>query len=112
MNAGQSNAGRSNDPQWDLAIEIAAKLWIDGQFVAELHPLPAQRLVDLQWAARQAGRVLGGRATVQTSHSRDAKDPTITVTVTYVDSTGQGLKRAEEGLEALMRQVLDAQSER
>jgi hypothetical protein len=33
------------------------------------------------------------------------------VTVTYVDPTGQGLKRAEEGLEALMRQVLEAHVE-
>lgn len=106
------NAGQSKDPQWDLAIEIAAKLWIDGQYVAELHPLPTQRFVDLQWAARQAGRVLGGRATVRTSRSRDAADPTMTVTVTYVDSTGHGLKRAEEGLAALMRQVLEAHAER
>jgi hypothetical protein len=105
------NAGQSKDPQWDLAIEIAAKLWIDGEFVTELHPLPTQRFIDLQWAARQAGRVLGGRATVRTSRPRGPRNPTITVTVTYVDPTGQGLKRAEEGLEALMRQVLEAHVE-
>lgn len=40
------NAGKSHDPPWDLAIEIAAKLWIDGQFVTELHPLPTQRFID------------------------------------------------------------------
>jgi hypothetical protein len=106
------NARQSNDPQWDLAIEIAAKLWIDGQFVAELHPLPTQRLIDLQWAARQAGRVLGGRATVHTSRPHGSTNPTITVTVTYVDPTGQGLTHAEEGLEAAMRQVLEAHADR
>lgn len=106
------NAGKPHDPQWDLAIEIAAKLWIDGQFVTALHPMPTQRFVDLQWAARQAGRVLGGTVTVHTGRSHSTEDPTVTVTVTYVDPTGQGLKRAEEGLEALMRQVMETHADR
>jgi hypothetical protein len=104
------NTGRSSDPQWDLVIEIAAMLWVDGQYVARLEPLPTQRLVDLQWAARQAGRVLGGRANIGMSRPGAPKDRTVVVTVTYVDPTGQGLVHAEEGLEALMRQVLEAQA--
>jgi hypothetical protein len=105
------NMAKSTDPQWDLAIEIAARLWVDGQYVTELDPLPTQRFIDLQWAARQAGRALGGRARVRMSRPRGPKDPTVTVTVTYADPTGQGLTHAEEKLEALMRQVLEAHAD-
>lgn len=101
--------GKPHDPHWDLVIEIAAKLWIDGTYVTETYLSPAQRYVDLQWAARQAGRVLGGRSTVRTSHWRRAKDAFVTVTVTYVDPDGHGRERAEKGLEKLMRLVLEEQ---
>lgn len=100
----------SSDPHWDLVIEIAAKLWIDGEFVAELDPTPTQRFVDLQWAARQAGRVLGGQAKVRTTSSRRSADPTVTVTVTFVDTSGRSLLCVEEGLEKLLRQVLTEES--
>jgi len=102
----------SNDPQWDRVVEIASKLWIDGEYVVELDPSPTQRFVDLHWAALQAGRVLGGRATIQTSGPRGPQDPTVTVTVRYLDPDGRGLQRAEEGLEKLLRQVLAHQSRR
>ncbi|RNM14034.1 hypothetical protein [Nocardioides pocheonensis] len=102
----------STDPQWDRVIEIAAKLWIDGQYVAEIDPSPAQHFVDLQWAAHQAGRVLGGRTRVHVGPSRGPADPTVTVTVTYVDPDGRSLQRAEEGLEKLMRTVLAEQANR
>jgi len=101
--------GKPHDPHWDLVIEIAARLWIDGEYVTELHLSPTQTYVDLQWAARQAGRVLGGRSTVHTGPRRSANDPTVTVTVTYVDPDGRGLERAEKGLEKLMRLVLEEQ---
>ena len=104
------NDAASNDPHWDQVIEIAAKLWIDGVYVAELDPTPTQRYVDLQWAARQAGRVLGGRAKIQTSQARGPKDATVTVTVTYIDPDGKDLQRAEESLERLLRKVLAEQS--
>lgn len=96
----------SPDPHWDRVVEIASKLWINGEYVVELHRPETQRLVDLQWAAHQAGRVLGGRAKVETSSSRTPEDPITRLTVTYVDSDGRGLKRAEEGLENLLRHVI------
>ena len=68
--------------------------------------------VDLQWAARQAGRVLGGRTKVHVGRSHGPHDPTVAVTVTYVDPDGRGLQRAEEGLEKLLRAVLAEQSNR
>jgi hypothetical protein len=100
----------SKDPRWDQVVEIAAKLWIDGVYVARLDPSPTQRFVDLQWAARQAGRVLGGRAVVHTRDAQSPEDSKVTVTVTFVDPDGRGFQRAEEGLETLLRKVLAAQS--
>jgi hypothetical protein len=100
----------SSDPQWDLVIEIAANLWVEGKYVLELDPSPTQRFVDLHWAARQAGRVLGGVAKVHTSRPRGPDGRRVIVTVTFVDPTGQGLKHAEEGLEKLMRMVLEEQT--
>jgi hypothetical protein len=96
----------SRDPRWDRVVEIASKLWIDGVYVVEADPSRTQRYVDLQWAAHQAGRVLGGRVKIETSGARGPDAPTITVTVTYVDPDGNSLQRAEEGLERLLRQVL------
>jgi hypothetical protein len=69
----------ARDPQWGLVIEIAAKLWIDGAYVVELDPLPTQRFVDLQWAARRAGRVIGGRANVRLGRTAGPKDRRITM---------------------------------
>jgi hypothetical protein len=96
----------SNDPHWDRVVEIASKLWVDGLYVVELDPCPTQRFVDLQWAAHQAGRILGGRAKIATRGPRGPEDRTVTVTVRYVDADGKGLQRAEEGLEKLLRHVL------
>jgi hypothetical protein len=102
----------TRDPQWDLVIEIAARLWVDGTYVVELDPSPAQRFVDLHWAARQAGRVLGGEVRVHTSRPRGPEGRTVVLTVTYVDPTGDGMKHAEEGLEKLMRMVIEEQAGR
>jgi hypothetical protein len=57
--------------------------------------------------------VLDGRASVRVRRvtvSRGSTDRRVAVVVTYVDPTGRGVLRAEEGLEALMRQVIEAQA--
>lgn len=87
-------------------------MWIDGEYVAELDPFPTQRFVDLQWTARQAGRVLGGRAKVHIGPSHGPADPTVTVTVTFIDTDGRSLQRVEEGFEELLRTVLAEKSNR
>jgi len=99
----------ATDPHWDLVIEIAARLWIDGAYTVDVLPVPTQRFVDLQWAARRAGRALGARARVHVGQPRGDRNGPVTVTVTYVDPDGRGLEKAEAGLEALMRRVLEAQ---
>lgn len=103
------NTGAPKDPHWDQVVEIAAKLWTDGVYVADVDSSRTQRFVDLQWAAHLAGRVLGGRAKIETRAPRGPEDPTVTVTVRYVDPDGRALQRAEEGLEKLLRRVLEEQ---
>jgi hypothetical protein len=98
------------DRQWDLAIDIASELWLYGEYVVEMDPLPAQRLVDVQWAALEAGHLLGARATIRVTETRRKPDPRVTVRVTFVDPNGRGLQRAQEGLDALLRSVQEAQS--
>jgi len=100
----------TKDPHWDLVIEIAARLWVDGIYTVELVPVPTQRFVDVQWAARRAGRALGASARVHVGQPRGDRNGPVTVTVTYVDPEGRGLERAEAGLEALMRQVLEEEA--
>lgn len=98
------------DRQWDLAIDIASELWLYGEYVVELDPLPAQRLVDIRWAALEAGHLLGARAEIRVTQTRREPDPRVTVSVRFVDPHGRSLQRAQEGLDALLRSVQKAQS--
>jgi len=99
----------SGDPHWDLAIDIAADLWLYGEYVVEMESFPTQRLVDVQWAALQAGRLLGAQAKIDVSEQSCTTEPRVTVTVTFVDPNGRGLERAQKGLDALLRSVHEAQ---
>lgn len=101
----RSETGMSEDPQWDLTLEIASKLWFYGEYVFDMDPLPSQRLVNVRWAALQAGRLLGVRAEVDVTGPFSSTDPTVTVTVTFADPGGRGRARAHEGFEALLRSV-------
>jgi len=93
-----------HDPHWDLTLEIAGKLWLYGEHVLEIDAHPAQKVVDLQWAARQAGRLIGVRTRLDVSRTGEIP-PRLIVRVTYDDPDGQGLVRAQDGLDALVRTV-------
>lgn len=97
------------DPQWDLTLEIAGRLWLYGEHVVEMDPAPTQPLVDLQWAARQAGRLIGVRTQVDISRSA-GRSPRLVVSITYRDPDGRGLVRAQDGLDALVRSVREQQA--
>jgi len=99
--------GNFDDPQWELVVEIAVKLWVEGTYVTEIDVLPMQRFVDLQWAARQAGRALGGRTQVTTTRLDDTDHGTVSLEVRLIESDEPGLRRAEQGLDELMRAVLE-----
>jgi hypothetical protein len=96
------------DPLWTLTLEIAGKLWLYGEHVVEIDPAPTQRHVDLQWAARQAGRLLGVRTHLEITPAGD-RSPVLVVRITYVDPDGDGLVKAQDGLDSLVRAVHDEQ---
>lgn len=93
------------DHQWDLTLEIASALWFRGECVLLVDPHPLQQLVDVRWAALQAGRLLGVRAKVEVSEPASARCPIVTATITFDDLDGRGRTRAQAGLEALLRSV-------
>lgn len=77
-------AAERRDRPDDLVGEIAAALAAAGRYVARVDQQPAQRVVDVTWAARQAGRRLGMRVQVDTTSSRAAADGKAEVRVTAV----------------------------
>jgi hypothetical protein len=101
----RSESNEHTDPQWELTLEIASKLWYYGQYTFDLDPSPQQRLVDVHWAALQAGRLLGVRAKINVSAPSSKTEPTVTVTIAFDDSDGRSRARAQEGFETLLRSV-------
>ena len=101
----QSEIGEHGDPRWDLTLEIASRLWFYGEYAFQVAPNPQQELVDLHWAALQAGRLLGGRAKVKVARPFFGADPTVTVTITFADPDGRARARAQDGVDALLRSV-------
>ena len=97
-----------NDPRWDLTLEIAGKLWLYGEHVVEIDAVPTQALVDLQWAARQAGRLIGVRTELDIAPVGEPSRQVV-VRITYSDPDGRGLIRAQDGLDALVRSVREQQ---
>lgn len=45
--------------QDDLVAEIARELQLDGTSIRVVGSIPRQRAVDISWAARRAGRLIG-----------------------------------------------------
>jgi hypothetical protein len=101
----RNETGRPDDPLWVLTLEIASKLWFYGEYVFDLDPHPHQRLVNVRWAALQAGRLLGVRAKTTVTGPLSRTDPTVTVTITFDDPDGRTRVRAQEGFDALLRSV-------
>jgi hypothetical protein len=104
-----SHGREASADYWSTALEIAGKLWLHGECVVEIDPRPTQRLVDLQWAAHQAGRIIGVRTKLEIGPF-GRTDPTVTVTITYEDPDGHSLIRAQDRLDALLRSVRQQQA--
>lgn len=67
-----------------LVVDIARRLQTDGRFVMHVEPGgwrsgQLQAVVDVSWAARQAGKMLDRPVTVTTTRMTDSSD-TFTVT--------------------------------
>jgi len=58
------DTGDRRSPSEELVVDIAGALSMAGEYVVRIDLQPAQRIVDVNWAARQAGRRLGIRIDV------------------------------------------------
>jgi hypothetical protein len=63
------------------AAEIAEAVMAHGQCLIEIDPMPTQELVDLHWAAHQAGSMLGIKIRVIVETRRSGPAPFTTVRV-------------------------------
>jgi hypothetical protein len=64
-----SSAAERRTRSDDLVSEIADGLAVSGEYVTGVDLLPAQQVVDFNWAAHQAGRRLGIRVHVDVEYA-------------------------------------------
>jgi hypothetical protein len=101
--------GRTPDPQWDFTLLVRAALETVGEYAIEVDTRDAQAVVDIRWAARQAGRLMGATVEVDLSSDDGHADSIVVATVRRIESDGPERLIAEEGLERLLASVLMAQ---
>jgi hypothetical protein len=66
----------------DLALGIARDLDVEGTCVRWVRPIPAQRVVDVRWAAKRAGRMIGQHVRTSVAAVSDRPDSDVAVVVT------------------------------
>ena len=93
--------------RWDLTADIVMDVWRTGSYVASVWHL--ERLADLGVAAQRAAQAFGTIARFDVSNSLGA-GPTVVVRISFVDPGGVALRRAQEGLAALLCSVRRQQS--
>ena len=68
-----------------LVVDIARRLVADGRFVTQLRTDNLQSVVDVGWAARQAGQLLGRPVRVETTRGEEPGSG-LTVTAEFADA--------------------------
>jgi hypothetical protein len=73
----------AQEVQEDLAVEIARELELDGTCVLMVESIPQQRVVDVRWAAKRAGRMIGKHVRTSVTHlsERPYSDVAVVVSV-------------------------------
>lgn len=94
--------GRTPDPQWAFTLLLKAALETATAYAVEVDTRDAQALVDIRWAARQAGRLMGATVKVELSSHHGPDDAMATATVRRIESDGPERLIAEEGLQRLL----------
>ena len=102
-------AGRAPGRRWALTLAIRAALDVRGRFDAKVDERDAQAVLDLHWAARQAGRLLGVSVTVEFG-AAGSGGTVVPATVRCVGDGRAGRARAAEGLQRLLVAVYAAQA--
>jgi hypothetical protein len=69
--------------QDDLTVDIARELQLEGTCVRVVESIPRQKVVDVSWAAKRAGRMIGQhvRTSVTPLTPRDDGDVAVVVVV-------------------------------
>jgi hypothetical protein len=98
------------DSKWDLALDIVRALELSGRYEVGVDTGNAQHVVDIRWAAHQAGRLLGMKTRVVLADPVDTSDFTGTASVTSLDGGVADQLRARQGLSALLRSVHNEQT--
>lgn len=101
--------GRAPDPQWDFTLLIRAALEASGEYAVEVDTRDAQAIVDIRWAAHQAGRLMGATVKVDLTSDCGDADSIATATVRRIESDGRERVIAAEGLQQLLASVRRAQ---
>jgi hypothetical protein len=97
------------DRQWDFALVIRGALEAHGMYVIEVDTRDAQAVVDILWAARQAGRLMGAKVKVDRSPHYGHAWSTVTATVRCVAPDASYASRsARTGLERPRHHVREA----
>jgi hypothetical protein len=96
------------DPQWDFALAIRRALEAHGRYVIEVDTDDGQAHVDILWAARQAGRLLGVEVEIDRSRHPGRADSIVTATIRCARSDSPERARARAGLERLRQAVREA----
>jgi len=71
----------AQDVQEDLAFGIARELELEGTCVRLVAPVPQQRVVDVYWAAKRAGRMIGSHVKASITHLSDNPNSDVAVVV-------------------------------
>lgn len=105
-----TNTHSTPDPQWAYTLAIRSALELHGRFETEVDERDAQAVVDLHWAARQAGRLLGVPVRVVFGGPVGRAEYIVSATVRAVELNGAGRAQVEQGLQRLLRSVRSVQS--
>lgn len=73
--------GAQSERHGHSAAKIAYALQTRGQYITRVDRVPHQRLVDVQWTAYRAARLLGIRVRVAVDAPTRSDDPFVTITV-------------------------------
>jgi len=91
-------------------MDVVRALEIGGCYERGVDTSDAQSVVDIRWAAHQAGRLLGVRTRVIVAGAGDPSDSSGTATVITLDGGVAEQLRARQGLDALLRSVRQEQT--
>lgn len=97
------------DPQRDFAMVIRGALEAHGRYVVEVDTRDAQAVVDILWAARQAGRLLGVKVKVDRSPRYGYANSIVTATVRCASTDDVERVLARAGVQRPLEPVRVAQ---